>query len=278
MAATRPGGMSPGCAARLRTADDRTAFVKAAGRAPNPRTPDLFRHEIDVLSTLQPATYRPRLLASHDDSDWVAILLEEVDGRHPDLEDRAQAEAVWSTVATQTHELTPPPAGLVIDTLADNARRWAGGWSTMTADPSAYLPEWAIDRCDELHGRVTTLPERLPVESLCHWDVRNDNLLVRRDGTAVIVDWGMACLGPTWADLLLLCAAWAERPEFDVPAATLGADPATVTDLLLSLGGWLTYRSTQPPPPGIPTMPAFQEREARRMLAGARRRLRKESP
>jgi hypothetical protein len=88
----------------------------------------------------------------------------------------------------------------------------------------------------------------------------------------------MARLGPAWADLFLLRVAWADRADFDVRAATLGADPATVTDLLLSLGGWLTYRSTQPPPPGIPSTPAFQQREARRILAGARRRLRKESP
>ena len=126
VAVTQPGGMSPGCAARLRTVDDRTAFVKAVGTTVNPRTPELFRHEIDVLSTLPPGRYRPRYLGSDDDGDWVALLLEDVDGRHPDLEDRAQAEAVWSTVATQSRELTPPPAGLVIDTLADNARRWAG--------------------------------------------------------------------------------------------------------------------------------------------------------
>lgn len=275
-AVTQQGGMSPGCAARLRTGDGRTAFVKAVGADLNPQTPDLFRHEIQVLSALRPAEYRPEVLGHHDDGDWVALLLEDVDGHHPDLNDPEQADAVWSAVATQSTELTPPPAGPAVTTLADNARRWASGWATVAADPVRFLPDWAAARADELHRRATALADRLPVESLCHWDVRNDNLLIRPDGTAVIVDWGMSRLGPSWADLFLLSVAWADRPEFDARAATFGADPATVTDLLIGLGGWLAFRSTRDAPPGLPTMPAFQRREARRMLAAARRRLDKE--
>jgi len=273
---TQSGGMSPGCAARLRTADGRTAFVKAVGTDLNPQTPGLFRHEIRVLSRLGPADYRPRVLGHHDDGDWVALLLEDVDGRHPDLDDPAQADAVWSTVQAQATELTPQPAGLAIRTLADNARRWADGWATMAAEPTRFLPDWAAGRADELHERATRLVERLPVESLCHWDVRNDNLLIRADGTVVIVDWGMSRLGPRWADLFLLSLAWADRPEFDARAVMLDADPATVTDVLIGLGGWLAYRSTHDPLPGLPTMPAFQRREGRRILSAARRRLDKE--
>jgi len=268
--------MSPGCAARLRTAAGRNAFVKAVGPDLNPQTPELFRHEIGVLSTLRPAAYRPQVLGHHDDGDWVALLLEDVDGHHPDLDDPAQADTVWSTVATQSTELTPPPAGLAITTLADNARRWAGGWATMAADPARFLPEWALAQADELAERATALAGRLPVESLCHWDVRNDNLLMRPDGTTVIVDWGMSRLGPRWADLFLLSLAWADRPEFDARVATIDADPTTVTDLLIGLGGWLAFRSTHDAPPGLPTMPAFQRREARRILSAARRRLDKE--
>lgn len=275
-AITQQGGMSPGCAARLRTADRQTVFVKAVGSDLNPQTPELFRHEIEVLCRLRPAAYRPQVLGHHDDGDWVALLLEDVDGHHPDFDDPAQADAVWSTVATQSTALTPPPAGLAIATLADNARRWAGGWATMAADPARFLPEWAVPQADELAERATALAARLPVESLCHWDVRNDNLLIRPDGTAVIVDWGMSRLGPRWADLFMLSLAWADRPEFDARAATLDAHPSTITDLLIGLGGWLTFRSTRDAPPGIPTMPAFQRREARRILSAARRRLDKE--
>lgn len=265
-AATQAGGMSPGCAARLRTDDGRTAFVKAVGTALNPRTPSLFRHEIAILSELTPAPYRPDVLATYDDGDWVALLLEDVDGRHPDLSDPVEADVVWTTVATQSRELTPPPDGVTLDTLAEGVRVWAGGWASMADDP-APLPPWARPRIGEFTERLATLPDRMPTESLCHWDIRDDNLLLGSDGTVTIVDWGMARLGPTWADLFMLSMAWVDQPEFDARAAALEAD------LLLTIGGWLAFRSAQPAPPGLPTLPDFQRREARRVLTGALRRL-----
>jgi aminoglycoside phosphotransferase (APT) family kinase protein len=54
--------------------------------------------------------------------------------------------------------------------------------------------------------RVRALPHQLPATTLCHFDIRDDNLLVREDGQAVVVDWGMARLGPAWTDLVLLAA------------------------------------------------------------------------
>lgn len=275
-AETQDGGMSPGCAARLRAADGATAFVKAVSAESNPRTPKLFRHEIAVLSRLPPAEYRPDLLATYDDGTWVALLFADVDGDHPDLRDADQAAAVWSTVEAQARELTPAPDGLEIDILADNTRRWADGWATMAADPAGRLPAWATPRVDGLTDRVAALADRLSTESLCHWDVRNDNLLLRADGSVVIFDWGMARRGPSWGDLFMLCLAWADHPRFDEDVARLDADPHVVTDLLLGLGGWLALRSSEPAPPGIPTMPAFQRREANRLLIAAERRLSRE--
>jgi thiamine kinase-like enzyme len=149
---------------------------------------------------------------------------------------------------------------------------WAGGWETMTDDP-APLPPWARSRIGEFAERLATLPDRMPTESLCHWDVRDDNLLLSHDGTVTIVDWGMARLGPVWADLFMLSIAWVDQSEFDTRVATLAVDSETVTDLLLAMGGWLALRSVQPAPPGLPTLPDFQRREARRVLTGALRRL-----
>jgi hypothetical protein len=61
-AANQVGGMSPGCATRLLMADDSRSFLKAVGSGLNPRTPELFRHEIAVLSALKQAPYRASLL------------------------------------------------------------------------------------------------------------------------------------------------------------------------------------------------------------------------
>lgn len=271
-ARTQVGGMSPGCAARLRLSDGRRAFVKAVGDDLNTETPRLFRHEIEVLAHLGPAPYRPGVLATYDDGAWVGLLLEDIDGRHPDLSTEGDTDGVWATVARQARELTPPPHGLRVLTLADSVERWADSWDRIVTG-TACLPSWAGERVDALRARVTGLPDRLPVEALCHWDIRDDNLLVRVDGSVMVVDWGMSRLGPRWGDLFALCLEWVETPEFDRRMALTGADAATVTDLLLGLGGHGAFRATEPTPPGLPTLRVFQRREADRFLAGARRRL-----
>ncbi len=66
-AETQAGGMSPGCASRLRLADGSRAFVKAVGAVLNPSTPDLFRLEAEVLSKLEPVPWRASLRATYDD-------------------------------------------------------------------------------------------------------------------------------------------------------------------------------------------------------------------
>lgn len=272
-ARTQLGGMSPGCAARLRQGDGRRAFVKAVGVDLNPDTPDLFRYEIGVLRHLGPAPYRAGVVATYDDGRWVGLLLEDVDGRHPDLATMSDAEAVWATVMAQANELTPPPPGATALRLADTVQRWCVSWDRISAG-SDCLPHWADEHLDVLRGRVRSLSDRLPVEALCHWDIRDDNLLVRIDGSVVVVDWGMSRLGPRWGDLFALSLEWAETPEFDRRIALTEADTGTVTDLLLGLGGHLAFRATEPAPTGLPTLrAAFQRREAARFLAGAGRRL-----
>ncbi|MGH3496674.1 MAG: hypothetical protein ACRDP1_04330 [Nocardioidaceae bacterium] len=274
-ATTQAGGMSPGCAARLVLADGRRAFVKAVGDALNPVTPSLFRHEIEVLSHLGRVEYRPAVLDSYDDGRWVGLLFEDVEGTYPDLRLDSVADAVWEAVATQSRELTPAPTGLDIPTLVDQADRWNElGWVPLMSNPGAYLPAALAGKADQLAERVGAVGNRVDVSSLCNWDIRNDNLLQRPDGSIVIVDWGMARLGPGWGDLLALSLEWAETPVFDDRmAAVVDADPAVVTDLLLGLGGMLAYRATLPAPVGLPSLNEFRRTESARFLAAATRRL-----
>ena len=90
--------MSPGCATRLTCADGTRAFVKAVGAELNPDTPGLFRREIGVLDHLGEHELWARLLASYDDGAWVALLIEDVEGRHPDFGDAAELDAVLPAV------------------------------------------------------------------------------------------------------------------------------------------------------------------------------------
>lgn len=278
-ARTQLGGMSPGCAVRLRTARGGRGFLKAVATGHADGTANLFRREIDVLSVLPPAPFRAPLLASYDDGEWVGMLLTDIEGRFPDLSapGTADAAAVWRAVTAQSIELTPPSVRLPdLGSVAQTAQRYLEVWqSEIVAAPRRYLPGWAVRQLPALVARVIDLPARLPSETLCHWDVREDNLLVRADGSVVIVDWGMARPGPAWGDRFVLAVSWADTPGFD--EVMLGwpgePPPGTVTDLLLLIGGRLSWLAAQPGPPGLPTFTAFTRDMSRLLLSAAQRRL-----
>lgn len=276
-AATQPGGMSPGCAARLELANGSRAFVKAVGSTLNPNTPDLFRAETAVLSVLEPVAWRATLRAAYDDGDWVAMILDDIDGRHPNWAAPADVDRVLAAVEQQTHELTPLPRGLEIIAAAEQALRWAATLQNAAPQELAALPDWLDPEDQGLRQLLAGLPTWLSGDTLCHWDVRNDNLLIRPDGSVVIVDWGMVRRGPMWADTAVLALEWAETPRFDeIMAASpfmAGVDDQVLTAFLLGIGIQLTLTSTRPPPQGLPTMPAFRRVEGARFLQGARRRL-----
>ncbi|HVC22288.1 MAG TPA: hypothetical protein VNH82_02495 [Candidatus Dormibacteraeota bacterium] len=84
-ALSQPSGFSPGVAARLQLSDGRRVFVKAVGSSPNRQTPDLHREEARVLAGMPDNAPTARLLGVHDDDDWVALVLEDVEGTHPQL-------------------------------------------------------------------------------------------------------------------------------------------------------------------------------------------------
>jgi aminoglycoside phosphotransferase (APT) family kinase protein len=262
------GGMSPGCATSLRTADGSLVFVKAVGAEQNPQTVERFRYDTRILRQLPPAPYRPGLLADYDRDGWAALLLEHVDGRHPDLGGTLDHRAAAELIAAQVAELTPPPAAGATP-LAESARRWARRWNTIAADPADYLPAWAAARADEMLARVRRLPDRLPPQTLCHFDVRDDNLLVRPDGTAAILDWGMARLGPSWADPLLLAMQNSTDTTGRAVRTLTPAEQEAAVDLLTALGGSQAWNARQPAPPGLPHLAAFCADDATRLLAAA---------
>lgn len=255
--------MSAGCATSLRTENGRLLFVKAVGAEQNPQTRQLFRYEAGVLRVLPAVSYRPALLASYDQDGWVALLLEHVEGRHPDLGDPADHRAVAAAVAAQVAGLTPPPPGSGALPLAETARRWAVRWADIEADPAAYLPRWAAARIGELVAGVRGLPDRLGSGTLCHFDLRDDNLLVRPDGSAAILDWGMARLGPAWVDPLLLALQQDTARAVD-HVQGLGR---IAVDFLAAFAGSQAWNARQPARPGLPHFAAYCADDAARLHA-----------
>jgi hypothetical protein len=84
----------------------------------------------------------------------------------------------------------------------------------------------------------------------------------------VAVDWPYACAGAAWVDLLLLLPSVAMQggpdpePTFAAHPVAAGADPRAVTTALAACAGYLAEGSHLPPPPGLPTLRAFQHGQA----------------
>jgi aminoglycoside phosphotransferase (APT) family kinase protein len=280
-AVPQAGGISPGPAARLQLADGRRYFIKAVSASEAPYMPRHFRLEIDVLRTLPTALYRPSLIGAYDDDEWVAIVLEDVEGTHPNLSDPAVWNAAREVVRAQTCALTPDPVRLPCDDVAATVRRWHGAIAAIDPVVRGKLPHWWRQEEPTLLRRLESLADRMPPESWCHFDVRDDNMLVRDDGTMVVLDWGMSRSGPAWMDEVLLGLHDVTTPLFDervaeLPAYAVGSDVGredAVTDYLLCLGISLAAVAYGASPVGLPRLMSQRRAESHRLLVGAARRL-----
>ncbi|MEZ5097453.1 MAG: aminoglycoside phosphotransferase family protein [Nocardioides sp.] len=279
------GGMSPGCATRIACADGTRVFVKVVGRPLNPDTPNLFRREVTALDLIGSHPLWAGLLAVWDDDDWVAVVLEDVQGRHPDLHD--DVDLAWLLRATD--ELTevlaervpdPPPPRPRDGGLADLHDKWRVQWpeslERLAAVRPAAVPEWLLERVDDVRDHLALLADQTE-RRLVHADIRSDNLLVRPSGQLVFLDWGMATVGPGWVDPLLARLERVEDPWFDASVqacpALADAGDDVVTAFLLGIGCHVAWLSTTPVDASLPTLSAFRVAESRRFLAGAARRL-----
>ena len=276
-AVTQRGGFSPGVAARVVCASGRRFFVKAVDGAVHPLSAARHRDEARSLGALAPLAASgtlpaPAPVAGLELAGWVALVLFDAGGPPPPLPWReADLEAVLTAVE-RVHALVAP-AGLpaVEDVLAADLT----GWAALRDEPPPVLDDWSRGHLDALADLEAGWPAAARGDRLLHTDLRADNLLLTADG-AVVVDWAQACRGVPLLDLVLLAPSVAMQggpPPADLLARTPSGRAATreqVAPLVCAFAGYLTHRSLQPPPPGLPTLRAFQAGQAvhaRRWLA-----------
>lgn len=261
------GGMSPGPAARVRTAVGTSAFVKGCGSELNPDTPTLLRSEAQVLASLPRHPSLPRLLDVYDDGGWVALLIEELPG--------SPAAAPWTAdaLARVSEALTavgPLLAGVELEGLPsarDSSPIFLTRWRRLADRLELVDPWWAShhDRLAVHAGRAAGL---IGGDAVLHWDIRADNVVVTPDRT-VLVDWGQARRGAAWMDHALL-ALDCSMTGSEVSTAELAAtdpvlrerDPADLLALAAAAAMSFVSRSTEPAPRGLPTLPATSARWA----------------
>ena len=265
-AETRVGGFSPGAACAVTLADGRRAFVKAVSTAQNPNTPDLFRREVAVNAWLPAHPAVPPLLGTYDDGDWVALVFAYVDARTPALpwSDDDLDTVLRTSVAVQE------AAGSVRDVapaLTDVHAHMFTGWRTLAAGPPPEgLDPWSAEHAESLAALEAEWAAAASGDALLHSDLRADNVLVR-DGRAWLIDWPWACAGAPWVDGVILAPSIALQggppPEEVLARAYPDAPAAAVLPMVAALAGLFTRVALAPPPPGLPTLRAFQAAQGR---------------
>ena len=275
-AATQPTGFSPGLAARIRLEDHRRVFIKAVSEAANPDTPDIHRREARILAALPASIPAPRLLWTYDDAGWVALCMEDIDGRHPDEPwTDHDLNLVIATVTKMARDLTPSPLDVDMS-AADGFLREINGWQAALRNAEERLDSWCLRHLERLAELESRAPASAAGDTLLHFDVRADNLLIAGDKVWVL-DWPWARTGAWWIDLVAMAPSIAmqggpDPSEFirrigvnDVPKEALDA-------VICTIAGYFVVRALEPPPPGIPTVRAFQAAQGRVAISWLRER------
>lgn len=281
-AESQAGGFSPGTADRVRTDDGRRAFVKAVSPDQNPDSPDLLRREADYLDALGRSPRVPRPIGRYDDGHWIAVAMEEIDGRCPPVPwSDEHVGAAMDALAALATDLTPSPIS-ELDSVQEGLAPIFLGWQRLRDQPHPALDPWVAARLEELNEMSAGALRRLDGETVVHCDIRADNLLARPDGSMVVVDWPWALTGPDWLDRFLLLInvdLYGGHDAEELVARYLPTvEPSLVTGCLAGMCGYFTDAGRQRSAPGLPTLRAFQQAQADSTAAWLRRRLRLSPP
>jgi aminoglycoside phosphotransferase (APT) family kinase protein len=266
-AVTPPGGFSHGLAARLALADGGRVFAKVI--AADEGLARAYRTEARYAAQLPALVPAPRLRFSLDTSGWVALVFDDVDGRHPDLAAPAELAAVLRLVQRRTSALTPNP---VADTpsIADAFGEKFNVWRRYFGEaPPADLDGWSGRRLADLAALEDQWVAATRGNTLLHLDLRPDNLLITASGAVVAVDWSWPAVGAAWVDLVALMPAALAAGVDPTPILAnhqLTANVARneVDAFICALAGYWTFHCRQPPPPRAPTLRSYQAANAER--------------
>lgn len=239
----------------------------------------MHRREAVVSAALPHSALFPQLLDIYDDGEWVALAFEAVDGkppRHP--WEGGELASVVEALGRLHDALTPSPAR-GIEPAAVYFQNLFGGWAELAAlaEPPAALDPWARAHLSRLGELEKQWPAACTGLTLVHGDIRSDNLLFTAEGV-VFVDWPHAAVGTPVIDLV----GWAPSVRLEGGPApeellarhrpTREADPDVVTVVLAAVSGLFVSHSLRPPPPGLPTVRAFQAAQGEVALDWLRRR------
>ena len=251
-AESRDSGFTPGMASVLTCADGTRHFVKAASDKAQRMFAHSYRAEAAKHEHLPPGTPAPELLWIRDADDWIVLGFEYVEARAPHRPwTSADLTAALAATARVAELLTPPPPALVLDPIATELAAFPALWAHVRAS-RPDLPH--LEEAAALAAEFATVTVG---NTLVHTDLRDDNLLIRPDGEALICDWNWPVLGAAWVDtVLLLVGPRGDGHDVDALLATnplTSAVPRDSIDSVIALiTGYFFHSGDQPVPPTSP--------------------------
>lgn len=261
---SQTGGFSPGTADRVFTASGGAAFVKATSGEWNDRAPDIHRREAEVIAGIR-SPHVPTLRGVVDADGWVALAFDLVEGSAPELpwRDEDILAALDACVA-----LAGTACSTELGSGQDAFEAMVPWWDRVHG--AGEVSPWAAERIPMLRELAASADVR--GDALVQFDLRADNVLIRPDGGAVIVDWPWAVRAAPWVDpLTLLYNIRLYDPQADVGRwlahpAFAAAEPAQLDAALAALAGFFLGLGQQPPERGVERVRAFQLDQARVVL------------
>jgi hypothetical protein len=248
----RPGGYSTADRFRVTLDDGRRIFVKSSD-APN--LAGWLRREHEVYAALS-GSFIPALVGWDDDGERPLLAIDDLsDADWAARWDSRRVAAVLAALEELGDSDAPPNTQPVRQTFPE----LFGRWRIVEADPEPFLSLGLRDAAwlERALPVILAAAEAAPVEgdSVCHLDVRSDNICFRGD-RAILVDWNWA----SFASPALDVAAWLPSVRIEGGPAPWDVLPDAGPVIAFVAGVWAAVAGL-PPPETAPTVRAVQRRQ-----------------
>jgi hypothetical protein len=262
----RQGGFSFGVLGVATLGTGEHVFIKAVrDDAANVRD---YRTETVVATVLPRAVPTPRLRFACELAGWLLLCFDVAPGTLPhEPWWPRELSAALEALAVCAWELTPSPVGglpTLAERMTGRCETWralehAGAWGAVAVDS---IGEWERTHLSRLASVEAVWTELAVGDTLLHFDLRFDNILISPSGTAQLIDWGRACVGPAVADLVCLLLQ-SDLGDLDPQEIFIGhpvgeaAEPKRVDAFLVALASYWTHTASLP---GLPHAPHLRDR------------------
>lgn len=198
--------------------ESRTAFLKAVP-VDSPASADYVTEAV-VLASLPPTVGAAELFGHATIDGWRVLLTEFVRGRQPrEPWEPDTLNTVLRALDQATYELTPSPV-LGLPSIAERMHGRAITWRALRDVAHGFalhrddLSDWERRNLGRLADAEGIWQRIVAGDALLHFDLRHDNILIDEADRPRFLDWGRACTGPAWVDVVCLLL------ESEVPSGT----------------------------------------------------------